>query len=150
MYRLAALAILCALAPVALADACKDARPGSYGNVTVSTLVGVYDGDSFTVSIEGWPRVIGDAIGVRVAGVDTPELRGKCPAEKVLARKARAFTRSALLSAKTIELRNLRRDKYFRILADVCIDGEPLADQLISSGVGYRYEGGKKQGWCER
>lgn len=131
-----------------LADACVEPRAASYGDVTVDQVVGVYDGDTLTVSVNKWPALIGRAVGVRVAGVDTPEIRAKCPAEKALALEARGFARRALAAAQVIELRNLRRDKYFRILADVCLDGRSLADELIRHGLGVDYVGGAKSGWC--
>ena len=59
----------------------------------------------------------------RVAGVDTPEMKAKCQREKVLARQAKQFVVAAIRGAKVIELRNLRRGKYFRIVADVILDG---------------------------
>ena len=40
--------------------------------------------------------------------------------------------------------------KYFRIAADVIVDGENLADMLIEAGMAVRYDGGKKtHKWCE-
>jgi micrococcal nuclease len=41
------------------------------------------------------------------------------------------------------------RGKYFRILADVYVDGENLTDLLISAGHARPYDGGKREGWCE-
>lgn len=128
---------------------CAPKRPKSFGDVIVSSLVGVYDGDTFTATIGAWPPIIGEAIRVRVAGLETPEIRGKCLDEKQLARRARAFTRRALLNARTIELRNLRRDKYFRLLADVCVDGDSLTQKIIDARLGRPYEGGKKGSWCD-
>lgn len=130
------------------ADPCTENLPKSFGHVVVDSVVGVYDGDTITVSIENWPRIIGEAISVRVNGVDTPEMRGKCPEEKALARKARAYTRTTVTSGRSVELRNLRRDKYFRLLADVCVDGQALSAGLIANGLGYAYEGETKQSWC--
>ena len=56
-----------------------------------------YDGDTVTVDLvdlrdidlDGTFAPLWDNIGIRVAGVDTPEIRGKCPAEKVLAKEAK-------------------------------------------------------------
>jgi len=43
----------------------------------------------------------------------------------------------------------LERGKYFRIAADVIVDGESLADMLIEAGMAVRYDGGKKtHKWC--
>ena len=77
-------------------------------------------------------------------GVDAPELRGKCKSEKVAARKAKQHTVELLRSGKVIELRNMRRGKYFRILANVFIDDNSLADSLISKGLARPYAGGAR------
>ena len=120
---------------------------GNYGNVYPSEIRSVYDGDTFTVTIAEWPPIIGEKIKVRVAGVDTPEMRGKCEREKKLARKAKKHTVAFVRSGK-VELRNLRRGKYFRIVADVYVDGKSLTKSLISEGLGYPYGKGKKKSWC--
>ncbi|WP_372809511.1 thermonuclease family protein, partial [Litorivivens sp.] len=90
-----------------LANPCTNELPKSFGHVRVDSIVGVYDGDTIRVRIDNWPPIIGEAIGVRINGIDTPEIRGKCPEEKALAREARAFTRDAVTAAKAVELRNL-------------------------------------------
>lgn len=119
-----------------------------YGSVVVSEVRSIYDGDTFKASIESWPAIIGESIGVRVAGVDTPEMRGECDREKELARQAKKHTVALLRAGKRIELRSLRRDKYFRVLADVYVDGKSLSESLIMSGLGREYYGGKKVSWC--
>ena len=49
-----------------------------------------------------------------------------------------------------IVLRNMERGKYFRIAADVIVDGENLADMLIEAGVAVEYNGERKfKNWCE-
>ena len=120
-----------------------------YGNATVSEVRTIYDGDSFRVNINGWPDIIGKSVPIRMLGVDTPEMRGKCEAEKILARQAKQHTVALLRSGKVIELKNTQRGKYFRILANVIIDGESLADSLVSNGLARRYDGGKRDGWCD-
>ncbi|MBT3923911.1 MAG: hypothetical protein HOF21_15195 [Nitrospina sp.] len=55
-----------------------------------------------------------------------------------------------LKDAERITLKNMERGKYFRIAADVFVDGENLADMLIEAGVAVRYGGGKKvHKWCK-
>ena len=49
-----------------------------------------------------------------------------------------------LKDAEQINLKNMERGKYFRIAADVYVDGESLADMLIEAGMAIRYNGGKK------
>lgn len=120
-----------------------------YGNVIVDEVTSIYDGDTFRANIKSWPPVVGYRIPIRVNGIDTPEIRGKCETEKVLARKAKQVTVQTLRSAKTIELKNIQRGKYFRLVADVYADGQSLADALIRKKLAVRYDGGKKINWCD-
>ena len=94
-----------------------------YGTVTVSKVISVYDGDTFRVNIASLPPIVGKNIPIRVNGVDTPEIRGKCQYEKNLALDARDFVRNKLADAKEIKLTNLQRGKYFRVVANVLVDG---------------------------
>ena len=105
-----------------------------YGDIIISSVTSIYDADTFRANIEGYPPIVGERVPVRVLGVDAPELRGKCESEKIKAREAKQYTVAALRSAKVIELRNIKRGKYFRILADVYIDGVSLAESLIIGG----------------
>ena len=107
------------------------AHAKNYGNVTVSEVTSIYDADTFRVNIKDWPPLIGEHVPIRVNGVDAPEIRGKCDSEKKGARLAKQFTVGKLRNAKTIELRNMQRGKYFRIIADVYIDGKNLTELLI-------------------
>jgi len=123
------------------------AEPRTYGNAVVERVTSVYDGDTFRCDIAGWPAIIGERIGVRINGIDTPEMRDRRPKIRELARQAKMFTVQALRSAKRIELRDMKRGKYFRIVADVFVDGRSLADMLIETGLAKPYGGGKKPGW---
>ncbi len=120
-----------------------------FGSAVVSDVVSVYDADTFRVNIEGWPALVGTNMPIRVNGVDAPEMRGKCESEKQLAREAKAFTVAQLERAEIIELKNMRRGKYFRILADVFVDSKSLSFLLIHSGHARPYDGGTRGGWCD-
>jgi len=120
----------------------------TYGNIVINEISSIYDADTFRATIPGWPEIIGSRISIRVLGVDAPELRAKCEAEKIGARKAKKFTVQMLRSGKVIELRNIQRGKYFRILADVFVDGVSLGGELIKGGFARVYDGGKRKGWC--
>ena len=120
-----------------------------YGTVTVSKVISVYDGDTFRVNIDSLPPIVGKNIAIRVNGVDTPEIRGKCQYEKNLALKARDFVRGKLANAKEIKLTNLQRGKYFRVVANVLVDGVSLEQELLDNKLAYEYSGGKKLSWCE-
>ena len=119
-----------------------------YGSVTVSKVISVYDGDTFRVNIGSLPPIVGKNIPIRLEGVDTPEIQGKCQYEKDLAIKARDFVRKKLDNAKEIMLNNLKRGKYFRIVADVTVDGVSLEQELLENELAYKYSGGKKSSWC--
>ncbi len=120
-----------------------------YGNVIVSRVTNVYDGDTFRVDIDQWPALIGKNAPIRINNIDTPELRAKCANEKRLALLAKKFTQDKLQHADIIELKRLNRGKYFRITADVFIDGESLAEGLLAAGFARVYSGTvKKQSWC--
>ena len=82
-------------------------------------------------------------------GVDAPEIRGKCQYEKDLALKARDFVRVKLANAKEIKLTNLQRGKYFRVVANVLVDGVSLEQELLNNELAYGYDGGKKLSWCK-
>jgi len=109
-----------------------------------------YDADTITVKIPGVHPLIGDKISVRVAGIDSAEMRGKAACEAQSARDARKLVESQLRRAKNIELRNVQRDKYFRILADVAVDGVLVSDLLIKNRLAVAYDGGTKAkvNWC--
>ncbi|QBY04272.1 thermonuclease family protein [Thalassotalea sp. HSM 43] len=128
---------------------CVSAFGKDYGSITSVVVASVYDGDTFRVNIDNWPSVIGENTPVRVKGVDTPELRAKCAAEKQKAKLAKQFTSQLLENSNKVELRNIQRGKYFRLLADVYVDGHNLAELLINAGHGYSYAGGKRRSWCE-
>ena len=100
--------------------------------------------------LSGLHPIIGEKINIRVNGIDTPEIRGKCEKEKYDAKQAKEMVTDILKDAKQIELKNMERGKYFRIAADVMVDGENLADMLIEAGMAIRYDCGKKtHKWCE-
>jgi len=114
----------------------------------VSRIISVYDGDTFRVDIDALPEIVGKNIAIRILGIDTPEIQGKCEQEKLLAIKARDLARDYLNNAKSIHLKNLSRGKYFRLLADVFVDDFNLADALLEKGLAVKYSGKKKSSWC--
>jgi micrococcal nuclease len=119
-----------------------------YGTVIVSKVISVYDGDTFRVDIDSLPPIVGKNIPIRLNGVDTPEIRGKCKYEKDLALEARDFVRNKLANAKEIKLTKLQRGKYFRMVANVLVDGVSLEQELLDNEFAYKYTGGKKSSWC--
>ena len=122
----------------------------SYGDYQGAIYLKNYDGDTIRFNLPGYPPIAGKDIRVRVNGIDTPEIKGKCKKEKYEARQARDMVADILKGAEKITLRNMKRGKYFRIAADVIVDGESLADVLIEAGMAIKYDGGKKtHKWCD-
>ena len=130
-----------------------DGEPSAVATKDIFTLspdqiVEVYDGDTFKIDLPSQHPLFGDDISVRVAGIDTPELKGSSDEVKALAYKAKNRTQELLSDAKTIELKNPQRDKYFRVLAEVWIDGESLGEKLKSEGLAKEYDGeGARPEW---
>ena len=100
--------------------------------------VRIIDGDTFDYG--------GDRI--RIADIDTPELRSSCAEERRLARAA-TNRMSALLAAGPFELRRLGRDedRYGRKLRVVLRGGRSLGDVLVAEGLA-RTWAGRREPWC--
>lgn len=105
-----------------------------YGQAKVFKVVRVSDGDTFTAVIAEWPVIIGHNIRVRISNVGCPELDDPIEANRVKAERARDFLRGLLTSAKEIRLERIKRDKYFRILAEVKVDGHDVGAALWTAG----------------
>ena len=121
----------------------------AYETIIVNEVTSIYDADTFRVNIKGWPPITGQRIPIRANGFDAPEIRGQCEQEKIGARKAKQLTVEALHNAEVIELRDPKRGKYFRIIADVFIDGKSLRDMHLLAGTARPYSGGKRESWCK-
>ena len=121
-----------------------------FGDYEGAIYVRNYDGDTITFNLPNLHPIIGKNIRVRLNGIDTPEIKGKCDKEKYDAEQAREMVGDILKDAEKITLKNMQRGNYFRIASDVIIDGESLADILIEAGMAVRYDGGKKtHKWCD-
>lgn len=109
-----------------------------------------YDADTLTFDIKDIPPLFGKKIPVRLKGIDAPEIKSKNKCEKEKARIAKKYVTSKMKRAREIIIKNLARDKYFRILADVLVDGQKIADLLLKENLSYPYHGGKKPSvnWC--
>jgi micrococcal nuclease len=117
-------------------------------SLTPTAVTSIYDGDTFTVDIGNCPAVLCERISVRINGIDAPEMRGKCAQEKEKARQAKQFLVGKLRSGKVLELRNVARDKYFRLRADVFVDGRNIGKEMLDKSLVRQYAGGKRGGWC--
>ena len=121
----------------------------SYGIFSGVDFHYCYDGDTCTFTIPNVHPLLGKRISVRIKGIDTPEIRGKCDKEKELAKRARDFLINLLKGASRIDLVGVQRGKYFRIIAAIQADGTGVSKLLIENGYARKYEGGTRKGWCE-
>ena len=110
----------------------------------------VIDGDTFdaTVMLDGGNITV--PVRVRIRDVDTPEIHGKCAAEREMAAAARARLAQMLPVGSVVELTNIKDDKYLgRIDANVADgQGTDVGRALVRAGLGRPYNGGKRAGWC--
>jgi endonuclease YncB( thermonuclease family) len=129
---------------------CLLATPAMASDPSAWKVATVHDGDTFEVIVPDLPAPL-QRVGIRVMGVDAPEMAGRasCASERVLANQAREFTRRFLAGGQ-LRLEDLAWDKYGgRIDARVLVNGKDLAPALIAAGLGNAYSGeGKRKGWC--
>lgn len=113
----------------------------SFLNVPVER---VYDGDTFFVSIPSVPDLLGANLGVRVSGIDSPELSDK---RKCMQKKARLAkdTLKLAIGSSTVDLNFCFRDKYYRINCAVRVSGSyDIGSLMLNFGHAVPYSGGRK------
>ena len=110
-------------------------------------VLSVHDGDTVTVNLPCDVAVVCAKMPVRIFGIDTPELRDKRPALKLLAQKARARLIELTSSAHKVEMLAISRDKYFRLDAHVYSDGVSVAKTLTDEGLARPYFGAGPKPW---
>ena len=113
-------------------------------------VIRVYDGDTITVNINGVHPLLGEALGVRINGVDTPEIRGECERESYQAQVAKFMVKHMIdHNNKKVTLKNCERGKYFRLVCDVYTTEYNIAEELLKVKLGFPYDGGTKiNHWC--
>lgn len=88
---------------------------------------------------------------VRLAGVNAPESKGKCEAERKLAQEAKLYVEGRL-RGETFEVvtRGQESEKFGRTLADIEVGGLSLSQELIRRGLADPYHGEKRDPdrWC--
>ena len=123
----------------------------------VARISRCYDGDTCTASRVLWgeaelPPILGRDIGVRVRGIDAPEMKGRCALERCLAARAQQVLERFVTSrsAAGLRLESCVRDKYFRLGCDIVdADGESAAEVMLASGFALPYDGrAKMHDWC--
>lgn len=91
-------------------------------------------------------RLCGERI--RISGIDTPELNGRCQYERDLAIRARNRLAELLGSGRVRFYRSGRdRDRFGRLLRVVTVDGRSVGDRLVREGLA-RVWRGRREPWC--
>ena len=139
------LSVICVLflSPLMSAAQAKQVLPGPFA----FELLEVIDGDTFRARVAIWLGQ-GVTVKVRLQGVDTPEMNGKCAAEKKLARQAKAFAENWLRNNQ-VQLVNVHYGTYAgRVLATAQIkNGDSLSAALLAENLAKPYRGRRAQ-WC--
>lgn len=109
-----------------------------------------FDGDTFSAGVM-LDTDVEITVRVRLINIDTPEINGKCTAEKVMAQSARDLLATIIPRGAVVDLQNIKDDKYLgRINANVILpDGRDVGQIMIDSGLARPYSGGKRQPWCK-
>lgn len=112
-------------------------------------VVKVRDGDTVMVEAFIWPMQ-SVHVAVRLRGINAPEHRGRCAAEKAAAQIATDRLKE-LIGDGNITLTDISGGKYFgRVLASLSAStGDDIADRLLHEGLVVRYEAGKRRDWCD-
>jgi micrococcal nuclease len=113
----------------------------------------VTDGDTLKVTVYKWARETEEA-EIRVRGLDSPEIRGKCQAEKDLAQAAKTYVKSRIESNNNrirltvVGCGPTEGGGFGRCLAHVYVGSSLLSDELIGLGLARPNEGEKRGPWC--
>jgi len=121
-----------------------------YGEYGGATFINAINARTIVVDLPEYPALIGENIKVQINGINTPDLKGKCKKESELALEAKKFTEKTLKEAELIDLTNMKRGTYFQIVADVLVNDEDFASQLVKKGYAVKSSKKKKSpNWCK-
>ena len=108
----------------------------------------VIDGDSFLAEARVWPGHL-ITVNVRIRGIDAPEIKSRCAAERAAAARSRDALQM-MIGTGTVGMTNIGGGKYYgRVLADVTApDGSAVAEAMTSNAFARPYAGGKRAAYC--
>lgn len=96
----------------------------------------IVDGDTFWLHGEK----------IRIANIDTPEVKGRCPAEREQARRA-THRLAELLAQAPLTLERTGRDRHGRSLARITIGKGDVGTMLVREGLARPWRG-RMEVWC--
>lgn len=126
------------------------------GNQFIAKCIKVYDGDTITIAFKPFDEHEDDdentycgniyKYNIRLAGIDTPEIRSSNPDEKKRALEIRDIMREQILD-KFVYIKCGKFDKYGRLLGDIYNEEQTVHYNkwLIDEGYAQIYGGGTKK-----
>ena len=101
----------------------------AYGALPTTIIKSCYDGDTCTTT---------DGEKIRLACIDTPELKGK-RADPIPAEKARDFLNNLLINEE-VSIRRITKDRYGRTVAELFKNDINVQELIVKKGYGKIYE----------
>ena len=102
---------------------------GIYAKLPTTIIRDCYDGDTCTTI---------DGEKIRLACIDTPELKGK-KANPIKAKEARDFLNN-LVSNQEVSIKRITKDRYGRTVAELFKNDINIQNLIIKKGYGQIYE----------
>ena len=99
------------------------------GSLQSTTIQSCYDGDTCTTI---------DGEKIRLACIDTPELKGK-KADPISAKKAKYFLNDLLVNEK-VYIKRITHDRYGRTVAELYKNDINVQELIVQKGYGKIYE----------
>jgi len=115
-------------------------------------ILEVIDGDTIRIEANFLPQPLKPSLLLRINGVDAPEKgsRAKCAEERVMSKNALNYVKDLFQKGIQQKVLITKWDKFGgRVLGDVLIGDRYLSELLISNGFAKKYNGGKKESWCD-
>lgn len=115
--------------------------------ITEGEVIRVYDGDTITI-VSKLPYDTSPLyrFSIRLAGIDCAEIKGKTEQEREMAQEAKSALEKLILH-KVVALKNLKTEKYGRVLADIYVRDLHVNQWLLDNKYAVEYSGGKKTDW---
>ena len=101
----------------------------AYGSLPTTIIQSCYDGDTCTTT---------DGEKIRLACIDTPELKGK-KADPIAAKEARDFL-NELLANEKVSIKRITNDRYGRTVAELFKNNINVQEVIIEKAYGKIYE----------
>jgi micrococcal nuclease len=114
-------------------------------------LIRIVDGDTIMVEVDlGFD--ISVKIGVRLLGIDTPEINSSYGLEQKAAHKSELYL-SQLLQDEELMIRTKKDDMYGRYLCIVYVKSTHedinINNLMLNHGLGKKYDGGRRKPWTD-